>query len=120
MRWLDGITDAMDMNLGKLRVMVRDREASRAAVLGVTKSQTPPGDWKTATCFSSCNQRCVYNGEQSRLGACSRVRQTSHVKHKLYLDGVISRAEENCKAGSNYPFKRPNPVLRSQNLSPEK
>ena len=38
MKWLDGNTDAMDMNLGKIREMVRDREAWHAAVHGVTKS----------------------------------------------------------------------------------
>ena len=48
MRWLDSITDSMNMNLSKLQGIVEDRGAWHAAVHGVTESQTRLSDWTTA------------------------------------------------------------------------
>ena len=71
MKWLDGITDSMDMNLGKLQEMVRNREAWHAAVHRVTKSWTPL-KWKMSSKFLNWEIRRVL-GPLSKMVKLKRI-----------------------------------------------
>ena len=82
MRWLDSITDSMDMNSTKLQKIVKDRGAWCAAVHGVTKSQTWLSDWTTMSGWVSCKPGYVgyVRGENLQIS----VLMWSLLKQRLY------------------------------------
>ena len=124
MRWLDGITNTMDISLIKLRDMVKDREAWRAAIHGVAKSQTRLSYWTTTNIyyfFFSWKPRKVYRVLQPM--GLQRLRDDWACVHAQEWNIFVCSREicmcgGNCQVYPSWPSQLPTWAVRTEGASP--